>query len=218
MDIGTWELLSYIVTTIGLPARDPRVHLRAEEGARQRGGRGLPAPVGQLSGLPEDRARPSRPALVHARGDARAHRRAARAHADHLQHADLAVRARVPAALRAEDDVAAAAPLAVVGGLHARVVQARATSARCCPCCSKAKTPSSAPTSARSPRRTRRPTRQLSAPYATAPRRARARGRRSRRSASRDCLRGRRTRTSGSSGRGSAAAPRSTAPCRPSDP
>ena len=104
MDIGTWELLSYVVTTIGLPLA---ILVFLYEQKKERDNE--EEEVYQL--LSDNYQDFLKIALDHpdlhlfsARADARAQRRAARAHADHLQHADLAVRARVPLAVRAEDE------------------------------------------------------------------------------------------------------------------
>ncbi len=103
MDIGTWELLSYIVTTIGLPAA---ILVFLYEQKKERDNED--EEVYQL--LSDNYQDFLKIALDHPdlhlfspEQTTGAHRRAARAHADHLQHADLAVRARLPAALLAED-------------------------------------------------------------------------------------------------------------------
>ncbi len=97
MDIDTWELLSYIVTTIGLPLA---IVVFLYEQKKERDNED--EEVYQL--LSDNYQDFLKIALEHPdlrlftpNADAGALRRTARADADHLQHADLVVRARVPA-------------------------------------------------------------------------------------------------------------------------
>ena len=103
MDIGTWELMSYVVTTIGFPLailvfvyEQKKERDNEDEEVYQLLSDNYQDFLTVALGHPDLR-------LFTAEQTPRAQRRAARAHADHLHHAGLAVRARLPAAVRAED-------------------------------------------------------------------------------------------------------------------
>ena len=129
MSLETWELLSYVVTVVGLPlAIVAYMYEQRKERANEE------EEVYQLlSDNYQDFLK-----VVLENSDLQlfsqqpvptcSDEQRERMHVD-LRHADLAVRARVPAAVRAE--LARTAPaLALLGGLHARVDRPPRRSAR----------------------------------------------------------------------------------------
>ncbi len=218
MDIGTWELLSYIVTTIGLPLA---ILVFLYEQKKERDNE--EEEVYQL--LSDNYQDFLKIALDHPDLHLFTPEQTPELNEEQRERMLIIFNMLISLFERAylllyepKMNYAAAAPLAIVGGLHARVVQAR-------------RVPRAAARAARGRRRRVRRlyprARREESPTGSlllSSRDARCSGALAHaagvqaRSASRDCLRGRRTRTSGSSGRGSAAAPPSTAPCTPSDP
>ena len=129
MPLETWELLSYIVTVVGLPCaigifvyeqrkerenEDEEVYQLLSDNYQDFLKVALENPDLRLFSWepPPDLAPEGR-------------RQARADHLQHMLHLGLLPRARVPPALRRVDDGQAVAPLAFVGGLHARMVRSK---------------------------------------------------------------------------------------------